>query len=184
MQGNCAIELKLDECLARLIGHAKTVPASSSTAVTRLTSHGSYASAPKVLSWLNLPALPAFTASMRSHSDCAVSLDVAPPLSSYAHDDALLEVAKHGSKGAQFVTQPIDGVANGFGGNDAEPSQGNMVANIGPPLSMAAQGSPHTRWKRHARSGGKDSQQYANLNERGSSLRVDCSVHTNGASLC
>lgn len=182
MQGNCAIELKLDECLGRLIAHAKPVPVSSSTNAVRLSSHGSQSTAPKVLSWLNLPALPAFTASVQSFSDCAKAPDAAPPLSSYAHDDALLEVAKHGSKGAQIVTQPIDEAEDDFGGNDAEPLQDDAMGSSGTATSLAAQGSPSIHRRKHTRPGAKESQKYASLNERSASLRVDCNIHTNGAS--
>lgn len=128
VQGNCAVELKLDECLGRLIAHAKAVPTTSNAVAARATSLGSSAPTPKVLSWLNLPALPAFTASVRTHSDCGGFTDVTPPLSSYAHDAALMEVAKHGSKGAQIVTQPSADVC---GDNDAEPSQGEITTHIG-----------------------------------------------------
>lgn len=182
MQGNCAIELKLDECLARLIAHAKALPVSASTSATRLSLHGSSVPAPKVLSWLNLPALPAFTASVRSHSDGIASPDTALPLSSYAHDDALLEVAKRGSKGAQIVTQPLEGVESEFGGNDAEPGQGGMLPNIECAKGMATHGSPQWQWRKYARSAVQDTRKYASPNERGASLMVDCSVHTNGAS--
>lgn len=169
MQGNCAIELKLDECLARLIARAKAVPMSGSASAARLSLNGSTVTAPKVLSWLNLPALPAFTASVRSHTDGIAPSDAALPLSSYAHDDALLEVAKHGSKGAQIVTQPLERSESEFGGNDAEPGQVGMLPAIECTMGMATQGSPQRQWRKYARAAAQDTRKYASANDRGAS---------------
>lgn len=128
MQGNCAVELKLDECLGRLIESARTLPGNGDTGSNWSPVPGPSA-APKVLSWLNLPTLPAFTATPRTHSDCGAVPVVTPPLSSYARDEALLEVAKYGSKGAQILTK-TSVLAEGLCyGNDAEPSQGEVHSN-------------------------------------------------------
>lgn len=141
MQANCAIELKLDECLGRLISRANAMPVADGPSCTRSFANGASSGtpAPKVLSWLNLPSLPAFTARVMSCPDSVVPNELKPPLSSYAHDDALVEVAKNGSKGARILTADADPSSRDVGGNDVEPP----VSVIEPAAIMASSGTTH-----------------------------------------
>lgn len=96
-QGNTAIELKLDQCLGGLIGQAKR-GASGNLSAGHLQMLAHYTQA-RVPSWLHLPSLPAFTERTRMMPDDEEDAP-APPLSHYARDEALREVAIHGDSAA------------------------------------------------------------------------------------
>ena len=107
MQGNTAIELKLDRCLSHLISQAKR-GASGNLSAGHLHMLAHYTQA-RVPSWLHLPSLPAFTERARLLSDDDENAPT-PPLSHYARDDALREVAIHGNRAAAhlLITQRSD----------------------------------------------------------------------------
>jgi hypothetical protein len=106
VQGNCAIELKLDQCLHRMMSQVKRQASNGNAA--RLVSVPTQQQ-PRIPSWLHLPALPAFSASVRMWADEAEDTrGEALPLSRYVHDDALMEAALHDSHAAQLLTEELN----------------------------------------------------------------------------
>lgn len=104
MQGNTAIELKLDQCLGSLISQAKRGASGLSggnLSAGHLHMLAHYTKA-RVPSWLHLPSLPAFTERARLLSDDD-EVSPTPPLSHYARDEALREVAIHGNSAAAHL---------------------------------------------------------------------------------
>jgi hypothetical protein len=119
VQGNCAIELKLDQCLSFLIAQARRGTSGNLSAghLAMLTT----CTRARIPSWLHLPALPAFTESVAMGSMLAAEAQApeapAPPLSSYTHDDALREAALRDSHAARFL------VASHADGPPPQPSE-------------------------------------------------------------
>jgi hypothetical protein len=157
MQGNTAIELKLDKCLCSLISRARR-GASGNLSAGHLHMLANYTKA-RVPSWLHLPSLPAFTERARLLSD-EEDDGPTPPLSHYARDEALREVAIHGNSAAASLL-----ITRHSEDNNSPPASTSLVNS--PPRPMSPQhGAPDgaaskcaPRRSQHSRGDGLGQQQ-------------------------